>query len=66
VIRVAGQEHPWRPGLTVEALLGELGGDAPGCPVVRVDDEYVSRPNFAKTIVPEDAEVFLIPMISGG
>ncbi len=66
MIRVAGAEHPWRPGMTVAALLAELAGDAPGCPVVRIDNEYVSRSNFAKTIVPDNAEVFLIPMIAGG
>ena len=34
--------------------------------VVRVNDEYISRPNFGKTKVPDGARVYLIPMIAGG
>jgi len=64
VIRVGGKEHPWRPGLTVAALLAELSG--PECPVVRIDQTYVSRPHFDHTLVPDGADVFLIPMIAGG
>jgi hypothetical protein len=52
--------------MTVAALLEELAGDASDCPVVRVNDAYISRPNFMKTLVPDNAEVFLIPMIAGG
>jgi thiamine biosynthesis protein ThiS len=65
VIRVAGKEHPWRPGMTVADLLRELGG-LQDDPVVRINDHYVSRPNFAETTIPDNAEVFLIPMIAGG
>lgn len=65
MIRVAGEERPWRAGLTVADLVQE-SKDAQDCPVVRVNDHYVSRPNFAATLVPDDAEVFFIPMIAGG
>jgi sulfur carrier protein ThiS len=65
MIRVAGKEHPWRPGMTVDQLLREFGGPD-SWPVVRINDHYVSRPNFATTPVPDEAEVFLIPMIAGG
>ncbi|HSM90657.1 MAG TPA: sulfur carrier protein ThiS [Desulfobacterales bacterium] len=65
MIRVAGEERPWRAGLTVADLVRE-SEDAQDCPVVRVNDHYVSRPNFAATLVPDDAEVFFIPMIAGG
>jgi sulfur carrier protein ThiS len=34
--------------------------------VVRINSTYVSRPNFEKTIIPDGAEVFLVPMIAGG
>jgi sulfur carrier protein ThiS len=65
MIRVAGEERPWRAGLTVADLVRE-SEDAQDCPVVRVNGHYVSRPNFAATLVPDDAEVFFIPMIAGG
>lgn len=65
MIRVADREHPWRPGLTLADLLAEI--DAPETvPVVRIGEQYVSRPNFARTPVPDGVEVFLIPMIAGG
>lgn len=65
MIRVAGKEHPWRPGITVADLLQEWGDDLDP-PVVRINDHYVSRPNFAQTTIPDNAEVFFIPMIAGG
>jgi thiamine biosynthesis protein ThiS len=66
MIRVAGKERPWREGITVAELLTELGGESAACPVVRVNDHYVSRPNFERTPIPDNAQVFLIPMIAGG
>ncbi len=65
MIRVGGKEHPWREGLTVAELLAELGRAA-DTPLVRVNDSYVSRPRFAATLIPDGAEVFLVPMIAGG
>lgn len=65
MIRVAGKELPWRPGMSLADLLEEYG-DSHDTPVVRINDQYVSRPNFAHTIIPDEAEVFLIPMIAGG
>jgi sulfur carrier protein ThiS len=65
MIRVAGKEHPWRPGMTVADLLREWADD-PDPAVVRINDHYVSRPSFAQTTIPDNAEVFFIPMIAGG
>jgi thiamine biosynthesis protein ThiS len=63
---VAGKEYPWREGLTVADLLKELGDESAACPVVRVNDHYISRPNFDRTSIPDNAQIFLIPMIAGG
>jgi sulfur carrier protein ThiS len=65
MIRVAGKEHPWRPGMSVADLLQELG-NLNDMPVVRINDQYVSRLNFAEAVIPDNAEVFPIPMIAGG
>jgi sulfur carrier protein ThiS len=51
--------------MTVADLLREIH-EARDCPVVRINDHYVSRPNFETTPVPEGAEVFLIPLVAGG
>ena len=65
MIQVAGKQHPWHDGMTVSDLLKELDDSHPYA-VVRINEQYVSRPNFEQTIIPDDAEVFLIPMIAGG
>ena len=65
MIEVNGHRVAWREGMTISDLLGEIKDTHP-YPVVRIDDRYVSRPNFDKTTVPDNATVYLIPMIAGG
>jgi thiamine biosynthesis protein ThiS len=65
VIKVSDKTVTWHQGMTISDLLNELNDPHPYA-VVRINEKYVSRPNFDKTIIPDDAEVFLIPMIAGG
>ena len=65
MIQVAGKQMAWREGMTVSDLLDELEDPHPYA-VVRINEQYVTRPNFEHTSVPDEAEVFLIPMIAGG
>jgi thiamine biosynthesis protein ThiS len=65
VIKVSDQTVAWHDGMTISDLLSELDDPHPYA-VVRINENYVSRPNFDKTIIPDDSEVFLIPMIAGG
>jgi thiamine biosynthesis protein ThiS len=65
MIKVAGKSVAWREGMTITDLLRELNDSHPYA-VVRLDKKYVSRPNFNKTTIPDNVEVFLIPMIAGG
>jgi sulfur carrier protein ThiS len=65
MIQVAGKQIAWREGMTVSDLLKELEDTQPYA-VVRIGHQYVTRPNFEQTFVPDDVEVFLIPMIAGG
>ncbi len=65
MIRVDGKELPWQEGMTVADALREYDA-AQACPVVRLGDHYVSRPSFETTLIPDEAEIFLIPMIAGG
>ena len=46
-------------------LIGSLN-DPYSYVVVRLNGRSISRPNFETTLVPDDAEVIFIPMISGG
>ena len=65
MVRIAGREFRWREGMTVADLLKELGDPYPYA-VVRISDRLISRPDFGNATVPNDSEVFLIPLISGG
>jgi thiamine biosynthesis protein ThiS len=65
VIRVSGKTVTWREGMTISDLLDLLGDPHPYA-VVRINQTYVSRPNFDQTTIPDNSEVFLIPMIAGG
>jgi thiamine biosynthesis protein ThiS len=65
VIKIADKTVALRDGMTVTDLLKAIEDDHPYA-VVRINDRYVSRPNFDRTTIPDNAEVFLIPMIAGG
>lgn len=65
MIHVAGKHMAWQEGMTVSDLLDALKDPHPYA-VVRINEQYVTQPNFAHTLIPDDAEVFLIPMIAGG
>jgi len=65
VIKVSDKTVTWHEGMTISDLLSELNDPHPYA-VVRINEKYVSRPNFDKTAIPDDSEVFLIPMIAGG
>jgi thiamine biosynthesis protein ThiS len=65
MIEVAGKQLKWREDMTVSDLLDELKDPHPYA-VVRINHQYVTRPNFEHTLVPDESEIFLIPMIAGG
>ena len=65
MIKVNGNNFAWRERMTVSDLLKDLN-DSYSYAVVRINDKSISRPNFEKTLIPDNAEVFLIPMVAGG
>jgi sulfur carrier protein ThiS len=65
MVRMEGREFRWREGMTVADLLKEWGDPYPYA-VVRIGDRLISRPDFDKATLPDEAEVFPIPLISGG
>jgi thiamine biosynthesis protein ThiS len=65
MIRIADKTLAWHEGMTVSDLLKKLD-DSHSYAVVRINETFVSRPNFDKTTIPDEAEIFLIPMIAGG
>jgi sulfur carrier protein ThiS len=65
MLRVDDREVPWREGMTVADLLRDLGDPYPYA-VVRIRGRLVSGPDFHRTRVPDESEVYLIPLIAGG
>ena len=65
MVEVGGKNIPWYEKMTVADLLNDIN-DPYKYVVVRINEKYISRPDFKKTLVPDNSEVFLIPMISGG
>ncbi len=65
MIRVDGNQVPWKEGITISILLDEII-ESGKYAVVRLNGRTVSRPNFKTTHIPDDSEVILIPMIAGG
>jgi len=65
VIKVKGKEFPWREGMTVADLLKDLD-DSYTYVLVRINHKQVSKPDFDKTVIPDNSEVFLVPMVAGG
>ena len=60
-----GHDHPWQEGMTVADLLNSID-DSGYCAVVRLNDRYVSMPNFETTLIPFPTTQLLLPMIAGG
>jgi thiamine biosynthesis protein ThiS len=54
MIQVAGKQMAWREGMTVSDLLDALKDPHPYA-VVRINEQYVTRPNFEHTFVPDEA-----------
>ena len=65
MIRIGDKEISWKEGLTVDHIIRELN-DPYAYAVVRVNGKLVSKPNFEKTTVPDNAQIFLIPLVAGG
>ena len=65
MIIVNDKQFAWHEGMTVADLLQEIP-DAHHYAVVKMNERYVSRPNFDTCRIPDQAKIYLIPMIAGG
>ena len=50
MISVDDKSHPWRESMTVSDLLKDLDDQYPYV-VVRVNNKYISKPNFEKALI---------------
>ena len=65
MITLDGKQVAWHPDMDVEQLLAHVEKPEQYA-VIRLNGKLVSRPKFTGTLVPDNAEVELIPMIAGG
>lgn len=65
MITLDGEQKPWKSGMTISHLLQEIA-DNHKYAVIKLNGRYVSRPNFDTHVIPDNAEIYLIPMIAGG
>jgi len=65
MIRVNGDQSPWREGMTIRDLLEERNFTFPMI-AVWVNGTPHKREEFASVRIPDGAEVQAIHMISGG
>ena len=65
MITVDDKPFDWKEGMTVAMLLSEIV-IAPDCAVIRMNGKTISRPKFENTVIPDQADIILVPMIAGG
>lgn len=65
MITVDGKKMVWQEGMCVADLLQKIDAKHPYA-VVKLNGRYISMPNFKTTPIPDQSEIYLIPMIAGG
>lgn len=65
MITAKGKKLDWHEGLTVREVLDTLGYNFPSV-LVRVDGRIVKRKDWDNSIVPDEADVEVRPIVAGG
>ncbi|HEC89574.1 MAG TPA: sulfur carrier protein ThiS [Thermoplasmatales archaeon] len=65
MITVNNKDIEWIEGETVEKLLKRLKYVFPVV-IVKINGEIIPMKKYSTTIIPDNAEIDIIPMISGG
>ena len=65
MINVNDKDMEWVEDMTVLDLIGKIK-NTDHCAAVRLNNVLVSSPNFDKTIIPDNAKIYLLPLIAGG
>ena len=64
-LTVNGDPHPWREGLTVQALLAEKNYTFP-LRVIFVNKQLVKKENIPTTVLHDGDQVEVVHLIGGG
>ncbi len=65
MIKVNGEDHPWRPGMTVRDVLREKNYVFPMI-IVKIDDRFVHHDDYDATPVVDGADFWAIHLLTGG
>ena len=65
MIRTKEKQLEWHEGLTVRDVLEALGYGFPSL-LVRINGTIVRRKDWDSTVVPDEAEVEVRPIVAGG
>ena len=65
MINVNDQDMDWFEGMNISYLIDKIE-NTDHCAAVRLNNVLVSSPNFDKTIIPDNAKIYLLPLIAGG
>ncbi len=65
MINVNDEDMDWFEGMTISYLIERIK-NTDHCAAVRVNNVLVSSPNFDKTIISDNAKIYLLPLIAGG
>ncbi len=65
MITAKGKKLDWHEGLTVREVLDALGYNFPSV-LVRVNGQIVRRKEWDNSIVPDEADVEVRPIVAGG
>lgn len=65
MVNINGKEYVWQESTTITELLRK-SGHCDSCFLVELNHEYIFKPDFNGTIVPDDSILVTIPIIAGG
>lgn len=65
MITVDGEKREWNENMTVSNLLDTMEG-VDFCSVIRLNGRLISSPKFDETLIPDNAEIQLLPIVAGG
>ena len=65
MINVDDKDMDWVEDMTISDLIEKIE-NTDHCAAVRLNNVLVSSPNFDKIIIPDNAKIYLLPLIAGG
>lgn len=65
VITLNEKKLDWKEDMTVSDLLSGIQ-DAHLYWIVKINDQYITKPHFDTVTIPDECEIILVPMFAGG